>query len=184
LSLCPIAGLSRSTAAAVLNGDSQSDDRHIAAIAAGALGAQLMMNLVTADYGLWTCIEDDYLLPHNLARHELTGAFVGQNKAEGLVQWAGTLFEGASRVRSIAANVLVPWPMAEKIAQSVAGDLIADFSASLAIGRYLARDAELRARRIAVFLNSAGSDLVVLSEDARRTFKLDALEMQYYLNPA
>jgi len=147
-------------------------------------GAQLMMNLVTADYGLWTCIEDDYLLPHNLARHELTGAFVGQNKAEGLVQWAGTLFEGASRVRSIAANVLVPWPMAEKIAQSVAGDLIADFSASLAIGRYLARDAELRARRIAVFLNSAGSDLVVLSEDARRTFKLDALEMQYYLNPA
>ncbi len=177
--LCPIAGLSRGGAAA-FNGDSACDDRQIAAIGAGALGSQLITNLVRAGYGLWTCIDDDYLLPHNLARHELTGAFVGQNKAEALAQWTATLFDGIPAVKSVAANVLTPGPLADEIAQAFGSDLIADFSASLAVGRYLARDAESRARRIAVFLNASGSDLVLLSEDARRTSRLDGLEMQYY----
>jgi hypothetical protein len=177
--LCPIIGLSRAVAAA-LNGFSRADDRRIAAIGMGALGSQIVLNLVRAGYGLWTCIDDDYLLPHNLARHELTGAFVGQNKAEALASWASTLFDGARAVKPIAANILEPGTSATEVAESLAGDLVADFSASLAVGRYLARDAESRARRISVFLNASGSDLVVLSEDARRTCKLDALEMQYY----
>src|SRR5262249_38219301 len=61
-----------------------------------------------------------------------------------------------------------------------AANAIVDMTASVAAQRHLARDADSRARRASAFLNPAGTDLVLLVEDAARSVTLDALEMQFY----
>ena len=66
--LNPIFSLS-SESAAQLNGFSSRDQRTVTAVGLGALGSQVFMNLVRAGYGKWTLIDEDVLLPHNLARH-------------------------------------------------------------------------------------------------------------------
>ncbi len=53
-------------------------------------------------------------------------------------------------------------------------------STSIAAARYLARDLESPARRMSLFLNPSGSDLVLLAEGSQRAITLDGLEMQYY----
>jgi integrative and conjugative element protein (TIGR02256 family) len=59
-------------------------------------------------------------------------------------------------------------------------ELLVDASASVAVARFLARDVGAGGRRVSLFLNPGGSDLVLLAEDAARTIPLDLLEMQYY----
>ncbi len=58
--------------------------------------------------------------------------------------------------------------------------MILDCSASVAVARYLGLDTESQARRVSLFLNPAGTDLVLLAEDSNRNIPLDSLEMQYY----
>lgn len=55
-----------------------------------------------------------------------------------------------------------------------------DFSASVAVARWLSLDAPGDSRRISVFLNPAGSDLVLMAEDPSRLMRLDHIESQYY----
>jgi tRNA A37 threonylcarbamoyladenosine dehydratase len=43
--------------------------RHFCLFGAGALGSQLMNNLSRAGFGRWTIVDNDKLLPHNLARN-------------------------------------------------------------------------------------------------------------------
>jgi hypothetical protein len=59
-------------------------------------------------------------------------------------------------------------------------EAIIDFSASVTTGRHLALDRTTQTRRVSLFLNPDGTDLVLLAEDAGRRTKLDSLEMQYY----
>ena len=40
-----------------------------------------MMNLVRSGFGIWTLIDEDELMPHNLARHALPPWCVGMPKA-------------------------------------------------------------------------------------------------------
>jgi len=178
--LNPMFALSR-TRAALLNGLPGPDDRRIAAVGLGALGSQVVMNLVRAAYGHWTFIDDDHLLPHNIARHELTADFVGYNKAESMAHWANSVVDGEPATKFIAANVLTAGPQTDQAVEALkTADVVADFSASLAVARHLARDADSKARRISFFLNPDGTDLVMIAEDAHRRCRLDALEMQYY----
>jgi hypothetical protein len=68
----------------------------------------------------------------------------------------------------------------EEVAKALAdADLITDLSASVTVARHLAADAA-PARRLSLFLNPAGTDLVLLAEDAERRIRLDQLEMCYY----
>jgi len=53
-------------------------------------------------------------------------------------------------------------------------------SASVAVARRLAIDVTGFGRRISLFLNPAGSDLILLAEDVARAARLDHLEVQYY----
>jgi hypothetical protein len=53
-------------------------------------------------------------------------------------------------------------------------------AASVPVARALACDYEATGRRISLFLNPTGTDLVLLAEDADRSVPLDLLEMQYY----
>ncbi len=85
-------------------------------------------------------------------------------------------------VAPMVADVLQPGPAAPALAAAAgrAGVLLA-LSASIAVARHLAHDVPApRARRLSLFLNPAGTDLVLLAEDAGRALPLDALEFQYY----
>ncbi len=171
--------LSRQQAAA-LNGVSPSS-MALTAIGAGALGSQVVPKLVQSGFGVWTIIDDDHLLPHNPARHQFSNCWVGQPKAELLAGFCDSFFEGTGTARGIVANVLVPGAKEPDVKAALEScEAIIDFSASVAVGRVLAHYTGAIGRRVSVFLNPTGRDLVVLAEDRARTATLDYLEMVYY----
>ncbi len=178
--LNPMYSFSRESAAR-LNGVTNQERRNVAAIGLGALGSQVFLNLMRAGFGEWVLIDQDYLLPHNLARHGLFGSDVGYAKAEMLLWHANHTIKGTPIARAIVADVLNPGVQAAEIASAFDdADMILDTSASVAVARYLARDVTSSARRVSLFLNSSGTDVVVLGEDLQRKIPLDLLEMQYY----
>jgi len=177
--LNPTFSMSRESAA-MLNGISPNETR-IVAIGLGALGSQLVTKLIRAGYGMWTFVDEDFLLPHNVVRHELSSQAVGFLKAPVMMQWANSLIGIGAVTEAIAADVLRPGKEVDRLRNALAqAEVIADFSASVALGRHLARDENSPARRISAFLNPRGTDLVVLCEDKERTIPIDCLEMQYY----
>lgn len=178
--LNPTPALSRALAAK-LNGLQTENTSAMTVIGLGALGSQLVPHLVRAGYGNWTLIDDDVLLPHNVARHELTADAVGFRKAEAMSMWLNTILEEGAVTRAVSANVLSPGDKAEQVEASMNGaEVIVDLSASLAVSRSLAANDRWSARRISLFLNPSGADLVLLAEDRRREIPLDFLEMLYY----
>jgi len=157
------------------------DARHILAIGVGALGSQIAGTLIRSGYGQWRFVDPDTLFPHNAARHELPHAMVGRPKARAMTEWANLVLAEQIAEDGIVADVLRPATHAETLNQAFkAADVIADFSASQEVARYLARDAQSDGRRVSAFLNPTGTDVVVLAEDHSRKFQIDAIEMQYY----
>jgi len=81
----------------------------------------------------------------------------------------------------IVANLLNPGDKREIVESALRGaEVLADFSASQAVARHLARDFDGSARCVSAFMNPSGTDLILLAEDHSRTTRLDAVEMQYY----
>jgi proteasome lid subunit RPN8/RPN11 len=178
--LNPTPALSRDLAAR-LNGLPSADEIAITAVGVGALGSQLIPHLVRAGYGKWTLIDDDVMLPHNVARHELTADAVGFRKAETMSLWLNTILEERGVTRSITANLLTPGDKTSEVETALReAAVIVDMSASLAVSRTLASSTQSEARRVSLFLSPSGSDLIVLAEDRSRTLTLDVLEMFYY----
>lgn len=162
--------------AATLNNVEDWSDKHFLGIGAGALGSQVINNLVRAGANQWTILDDDVLLGHNLARHYLPGFYVGMPKAEALATLLNVTY-GTEDVAAVVADVLTQ-PLVKWTGKLV--DAVVDLSASIAVGRYLAFDETIPTRRLSAFLNPNGSDLVLLAEDSDRIFRLDWLEMEYY----
>ncbi|TSA19386.1 hypothetical protein D4R75_09625, partial [bacterium] len=154
--------------------------KKIALVGCGALGSQLFMNMARMGIGDWRLIDDDIVLPHNLARHASIPGSEGVNKAQSLaVITEGLLPEG--EVIAVPGRVQVDGVLSEEVLQALRwADLIIDASTSVATSRLLSTDERITARRIAAFLNPTGTDAVLLAEDAHRTVTLDMLEMQYY----
>jgi hypothetical protein len=151
------------------------------AVGVGAIGSQIVLNLVRSGFGRWTVVDNDELLPHNLARHALLPDGIGWPKSVVLAATISSFFEGEPPAVAIPANILRPREASEKLDAAWAeSELILDFSASVPVSRHLARDVESGARRVSLFLNPRGSDLVCLREDIKRTMALDGLEAQYY----
>ena len=164
-----------------LNGRSAPDERRIVGIGAGALGSQIVMNCARAAVGRWIIVDRDRLLPHNVARHALSDFGIGYHKAPVLATLANRLTDDENVFEAIVADVLVPGPDRAAIdAHLRNADLILDLAASLSVSRYLAHEAVGLAKRVSLFLNPVGSDLVMLAEDEQRLVRLDMLEMQYY----
>lgn len=146
-------------------------------VGVGSLGSQLVTTLHKAGQGTWLLLDEDVELPHNPSRHQLGGRHVGRAKAEALAEELNLLYE-TPRVSYRVVDVL---QAADELAASyAAADVVLDTSASVAVARHLALDVSAPARRISVFLNPTGADLVVLAESADRTLRLDYLEMEYY----
>jgi integrative and conjugative element protein (TIGR02256 family) len=179
LLLSPYMEFSRN-GAATANGI-EADACKTVAVGAGALGSQVIDCLVRSGFGTWTIVDEDHLLPHNLARHVLDKNYVGQTKAAGVAHKLRQLYESDGAPRGIATDVLRPDEKAEELTTAcAAAELILDVAASVPVARYLAIDVDSPARRVSVFLSPQGTDLVVLSEDAGRELSLDTLEAQYY----
>ena len=82
--------------ASELSGKTAPPPRQIVQVGAGTIGSLAAENLVSEGFGLhWTFIDPDYLLPHNLARHNLVVIDVGMPKALGL----------AERINALRADV-------------------------------------------------------------------------------
>ena len=178
--LNPRPGFSRSLAARV-NGEKREDSTPVIAVGAGALGSQVVVNLVRGGFGQWTLVDHDLLLPHNLGRHALGGWALGSPKAPGLASMLNSIVEGSPIASGVISNVLrnggsdnqqaVDWK---------SSSIILDMSASIAVARHLCHDVGGSARRFSLFLNPSGTALTLLAEDSRRTVPLDVLEMQHY----
>ncbi|MES2177963.1 MAG: Mov34/MPN/PAD-1 family protein [Gemmatimonadota bacterium] len=164
------------------NGRRDVDDRPFVAIGAGALGSQVLGFVARTAFGRWTVVDGDVFLPHNVARHALGNSAVGFAKAIGVA--SGVMRDAAADGdlhRSIVTNMLAPGEQRATLEQAYANAVsIVDMSASVAVARALARDVTAPPRRISLFLNPMGTDLVLLAESTNRAVRLDALEMQYY----
>ena len=147
-------------------------------IGAGAIGSAVaeILSREGAFDGL-TMMDDDTLLPHNLARHTLTSIEVTRAKATSVGQRLKSIRPDLD-VSAIDENFLSkPSPEAE--AQLESADIIVDASASVAVGRQLC-DRPGHARRVSIFLNPTGTAVVLLAEDDERRIDLRALEAIYH----
>jgi len=170
-----------SSMAASLNGQRDCHDINMVAIGVGSLGSQVVMNLARSGFGSWTLIDNDLVMPHNLARHVLYGPFIGGPKVDGVAFLADSILPGASLFATLKTDVLTPGTQGQALADILQkANSIIDLSASMAVARKLALDTNSAARRLSLFLTPVGNDLVLLSEDRNRTAALDSLEMQYY----
>ncbi len=168
------------TLAATLNGITPSH-LNVTAIGAGALGSQVLMNLVRCGCRVQTIIDHDRLFPHNLSRHGLEGFAIGAPKAVAFAEVAHSILEADAKPRPIVADVLVPGEERAAVADALASaEVILDLSASVPVARAIARDHAGAARRVSAFLSPSGRDVVLLAEDSERTVRLDHLEHQLY----
>lgn len=181
--LNPVFSLSKDDASQLNNISSRYGGK-ITAVGLGALGSQVFMNLVRAGFGEWILIDNDILLPHNLARHALDGFSIGLPKVYGLAVSANKIVDEDPVTDWIVADILnsnEPAETLEKIRTAFTNaDIILDASASVPVARHLVHNVDSSARRISIFLNPQGTDVTILAEDKERKTTLDSLEMQYY----
>jgi integrative and conjugative element protein (TIGR02256 family) len=150
----------------------------MAFIGLGALGSQLFMNLWRSGFGRWTLIDRDLHLPHNDSRHALVNG-IGEFKARAMASFAGAIFPEHVPAH-IVADVLTAGSRGMEVQAAIQNCVaVIDCSASVAVGRHLAHSYG-GGRRICVFLNPSGTDLVLLAEPADRSIRVDQLEMMYY----
>jgi hypothetical protein len=185
----PVASLDGSLAAA-FNGRSPSG-LVIAAVGAGALGSQVLLNLARMGEAPTAVIDDDRLMPHNLARHAAwSNQLVGWQKSE-VARWIDAEVRHREEpLHAFSADVTKrDGEDAERTVSAIKGaDMVLDMAAAIAVSRRLALDDLPGGRRVSAFLSPTGADLVVLAENRERTARLDHLEMAYYAavaqNPA
>jgi molybdopterin/thiamine biosynthesis adenylyltransferase len=175
-------------AGATISGQTQPDTRRCVLIGAGSLGSQLAINLAREGRFQWTIVDDDHLMPHNLARHALYPIDVGRPKVVGLAHRIHALLDDP--VTFLEANFLhPPIELAAKLDEAIAkADVIIDASASVAVSRRLADLPRPGARRLSVFFNPAGTAVILLVEGRDSAITLHDLEAQYHsliqANPA
>ena len=166
--------------AATISGRSDPDQRRVVMVGAGSLGSQLANNLIREGAFSWTIIDEDHVLPHNLARHALFAGDVGAPKAMAVAaRLSGLIGEPAV---GLVCNVLRPEGEAEQRRQAAfqEADIIIDASASVAVSRHLSDLQDVSARRLCAFFNPAGTSVVLLAESTDRSISLRDLEAQYH----
>jgi hypothetical protein len=167
--------------AALMNGGAGERREKVVAIGAGAIGSQVITNLIRAGFGLWTVVDEDRLMPHNVARHVLWRDAVGYSKADVISHLGNLILDEPNVCSPLVANVMDPGENRPELTRLLkSADIVLDMSASISVARELALNADSKARRLSVFLNAAGDSVVLLLEDAGRKYRLDSLEMQLY----
>lgn len=162
------------------NGLEPNDNKYVV-IGVGALGAQVIEIFARMGFGKWTIVDHDRLYPHNLARHTLSQQHISEYKASSVAQKLNDLLV-CQRYKPLNLNFLEKRNDPELISALIEADAIVDISTSIAVARSLARDytKTVKNKRISVFMNPLGTDLIILAEDNGRKHRLDFLEMEYY----
>ena len=163
-----------------ISGRESVDDRKVVMVGAGAIGSHISDCLIREGRFQWTIIDDDCLLPHNLARHTCYKNDIPHNKALLVARNLSTILGNSPSVaRSIPANVMTCNSARQEIDQAlVEAELIIDATASLPAERYIS-DHDATARRICIFFNPSGDAAVLLVEPTDRSLTLRDLEAQY-----
>lgn len=147
-------------------------------IGCGSLGSHLLNQWLRMGWSNWVIVDNDDLLPHNVARHILNNAAVGYKKAEAVKMVAKTILpeNNQNDVTSLPLDITIDNDDLEKAFDKT--DLILDISTTLAVPRYLSQKEV--ARCASLFITPSGKDSVLLFEDSRRDLKLHQIEAQYY----
>lgn len=174
------------TQAALLNNNTMPLEKipNVLCIGLGALGSQVFMNLARSGWGKWNLVDDDILLPHNLARHSLYNDFLTWSKVKALSYIANNIISDNTFSIPVFTNILRQQNeeetklLNEKINEC---DVIFDFSATISVPRHLcSNDIFSKKRILSSFLNPAGNCSVILYEDANRNLSIDIIEMLFY----
>lgn len=163
-----------------LSGRHNTDERKAVMVGAGAIGSHVAECLGREGRFSWTVIDDDRLLPHNIARHTGRDCDVTKSKAELVAaQLENTIHESGQVARGLAADVMTAGDCREEIDRTLgSADIIIDATASVLAARYLS-DHSTSARRASVFFNPSGESAVLIAEPADRSVTLRDLEAQY-----
>ncbi len=165
--------------AARLAGHSAPDSRKAVLVGAGAIGSHIADCLIREGLFRWTIIDDDRLLPHNLARHIARDPDVTRPKAAIVAEHLNSIIAGGETAQSFAANLFDPGEGGVTVARAlVEADVIIDATASLVAARALS-DGPSEARRVSAFFNPSGEAAVLLAEPQDRAVTLRDLEAQY-----
>lgn len=149
------------------------------AIGAGALGSQVINNCARMGLNDWVIIDNDFILPHNLARHDAADWHVGHSKAEVMASSINMLF-GDTNTRALHECFGIGTE-AQGVTQAISSERhIVDLSAALDVSRSLAARDDITKPIVSYFANSAGTALVELREAADRNSNLTDVEMAYY----
>ena len=144
-------------------------------VGAGAVGSQIALTAARMGLGVWSVVDPDHLLPHNMARHGLSIRYLGRAKADALAEE----IEGILGVHTASGIVARASDPASQAALSSAA-LVIDAAASVSVSRWLSSDVAFQGRAVSVFLNPKGTHLVILLEGEERRPRLDHVEMAYY----
>jgi len=145
----------------------------------GSLGSILADIWNRQGWGEWTYIDDDYIKPHNLARHVTTNDFLGCSKAGSVKALAQAVY-GSNKNAPIAINDKANNFSNNEVKSSLNNaDLIVDASTTISVPRRLSSTDNI-GRSVSVFFTPSGHDGVMLYESKDRTIRLDAIETQYY----
>jgi len=164
-----------------LAGRSVPDERQAVLVGAGAMGSHLADCLVREGRFRWTVIDDDRLMPHNLARHTAHKDRVTKPKARIVADYLNaTLADPGEIASGLPTNLLTEGEHRAAVEKALQdADLIIDATASIVAARAIADNAGT-GRRASVFLNPSGEAAVLLVEPEDRVLTLRNLEAQYY----
>lgn len=154
-------------------------NRNLAVIGLGALGSQTVLNLARMGQSVVTLIDQDFVSPHNLARHAALGDAIGCSKSEVVAHEINGLFQ-SQEATAIHAAVGGDEPLAPVLEALSGSERVVDFSASVQAARWLGCNADFNARVSSYFVNPSGTALVALHEGANRQGRGGAVEMAYY----
>ena len=166
-----------------LNNISTKEDKKFVQIGLGSLGSQIANNCIREGYGIWTFIDPDCILPHNLARHCLFAQNIGENKALAMKAFSEAIIMSDNPPcveKAYNTNIFSTEHIQSFISDISSSTLVVDTSASIAVSRFLSHILSSSTRCVSLFMNPSGTALIMLAENADRTIKLDTLEMQYY----
>lgn len=151
---------------------------HAIAFGAGAIGSQVMNHLVREGAFSELCIvDDDYLQPHNLARHLLRSDCIGHSKASAV---AAELMSTRPDLKATSIDAKLTRVRPPEVdAGLMASNFAIDLTASVGASRELS-DYPNRGRAACAFFNPTGDAVIVMIEDQERKIDLAALEALYY----
>lgn len=122
--------------AARLAGRSAPDARNAVLVGAGAIGSHIADCLIREGRFTWTIIDDDRLLPHNLARHIARNPDVSRPKAAIVAGHLNAIMTGGKIAQPVATNLFDPNEGGAAVDRAlIDADIIIDATASVDAAR-------------------------------------------------